>query len=187
MDGKYTEQRSTEMPVSGSSPNNLDAERRVLGAFLKEPSLISTLGEDLDEEDFHHEPHRHLLKALKTVHEQKKTVDIVTVGEQLSKDKMLDAIGGPVFLGHLQSEIGTTIGIEHHLQIVREKSLLRRMIKAATQVASAGYSPDVDITQYLDDSEKSIFEVLTGQKKREIRNISEVLGETMEMLQNQVG
>jgi len=186
MDGKYTEQQYSQMASTGSSPQNIEAERRVLGAFLKEPSLIATHGEDLDEEDFHHEPHRHLIKALKAVHESRSHVDIVTVGEQLQKDKMLEALGGPLFLGQLQRDVGTTIGIDHHVKIVREKSLLRRMIQAATQVATQGYAPDIDLTQYLDDSEKSIFQVLTGQKKREIRNISEVLDETMELLQKQL-
>jgi replicative DNA helicase len=186
MDQDYTDQRSAGMSATGSTPQNVDAERRVLGSFLKDPALISTHGEDLDVDDFHFEPHRHLLKALKEVNEQRVTVDVVTVGEQLKKYKMLDAVGGPMFLGELLRDTGTTIGIEHHLKIVREKSLLRRMIKAATEVATQGYSPELDITQYLDDSEKSIFQVLTGQKKREIRNISEVLDETMELLQKQL-
>ena len=187
MDPKYMDQSSGGDSMSGGmTPHNTDAERRVLGSFMKDPSLISTLGEDLDPEDFHFEPHRHLLEALKAVSERKETVDVVTVGEQLSKDRMLDAVGGPMWLGQLLQDTATTIGVEHHLQIVRQKSLLRRMITAATEVASKGYSPDVDITQYLDEAEKSIFGVLTGQKKREIRNIGEVLEETMELLQKQL-
>ena len=172
--------------TGGSSPHNMEAERRVLGAFLKDPSLVSTHGEELDESDFHHEPHRHLLSAMKTVTEDGQVIDVVTVGEQLAKDRMLDAIGGPPFLGKLLEDTATTIGVEHHLKIVREKSLLRRMIAATTEVASKGYSPDVDILQYLDDAEKSIFGVLTGQKKREVRSIGEVLDETMELLQKQL-
>ncbi|MEC8025514.1 MAG: DnaB-like helicase N-terminal domain-containing protein, partial [Myxococcota bacterium] len=120
MDRNFLDPPGGGQTTGGSSPHNVEAERRVLGAFLKDPSLVSTHGEELDESDFHHEPHRHLFSAMKTVTEDGQVIDVVTVGEQLAKDRMLDAIGGPPFLGKLLEDTATTIGVEHHLKIVRE-------------------------------------------------------------------
>ncbi|MFT5431069.1 MAG: replicative DNA helicase [Myxococcota bacterium] len=157
----------------------------MLGALLRDPSLMGTHGDSLKPEDFFLEPHRHICEALQEVHGKGIPVDVVVLGEQLRKAKMLEAIGGPMFLGDLMAEVGTTVGLEHHVQIVQQKSMIRSMISAATEVATAGYAPDLDLMTFMDDAEQKVFAVLTGGRKKDIRPIKDVLVETMKILQEQ--
>ena len=172
-------------PVSGA-PANLDAERAVLGAFLKDPQLVNVHGDGLSAENFYHEPHRHVMAALTEVSGRGEAIDIVTVGEELHRMGRLEAIGGPPFLGDLIDGVATIVGLEHHLRIVRDKSMLRQMIAAATEIASEGYSHEIDLSEYLDTAEKKVFDVLTGGLKTPMKHIEEVLASTMELLQSQL-
>ncbi len=181
-----THTRSVSTAVPGSVPANLDAERWILGAVLKDPSQLSSLSDGLEPEDFFLEAHRHVWKAVTDLFGRALPIDVVSVGEELHRARMLEAIGGPLFLRDLMLEAGTTVGLSHHVDIVKQKSLVRRMISAATAIATEGYNPEVEVTQFLDDAEKKVFGVLTGGRRRDVRRIDEVLTATMELIQNQI-
>ena len=166
-------------------PANIDAERHVLGALLRDPTMMGIHGDALAPEDFLLEPHRHVCTALQDVQSRGVLVDVVTIGESLSKAKLLESVGGPMFLGDLMSEVGTTVGIEHHIKIIQQKSMIRKMIAAATEVASKGYAPDLDMSEFMDEAEQKVFAVLTGGRRKDMRRIDDVLVDTMEMLKNQ--
>ena len=170
----------------GGAPANIDAERAVLGALLKDPGLINVHCDGLMPEDFYLEAHAHIYGAIRQVSESGSTVDVVTVGEQLAKNATLGPIGGVVALADLLDETATTVGVEHHAAIIREKSVVRRMITATTEIASRGYSPSIDVQEYLDTAQKELFDVLAGRERRGLRPISDVLGDTMRLLENQL-
>lgn len=172
-------------PTIGGAPANVDAERATIGSFLKDPSLLALHGEGLKPEDFFHEPHRHIFEAISEVYGRGDVIDPVTVGEELRRLGALDAVGGPLVLGDMIDEIGTTIGLEHYIKIVREKAMARRMIEVATEIATKGYAADLELTEYLDSAEREVFSVLTGERGSPIRPIREVLAQTMELLQEQ--
>ena len=136
-------------------------------------------------EDFYIEPHRHLFEALADVWARGTLVDLVTVGEELRKKGRLEAIGGPVFLANLLDEVATTAGVEYYVRIVKEKSQIRRMITAATEIATAGYAPDVEVADFMNDAESKVFSVLKGQDGNATRHMREVLVETMRLLREQ--
>jgi replicative DNA helicase len=167
-------------------PANVDAERWVLGAVLKEPARMSQLEDGLSAEDFFLEAHRHIYAAILDLFGRGVPLDVVSIAEQLQRSGMLEAIGGPLALRDMAQEVGTTVGLDHHLAIIREKSLIRRMITAATDIASEGYAPGVNIAEFLDAAEKRVFSVLTGGARKDIRRMSEILVSTMEMIQKQI-
>ena len=173
------------MGMSGGAPANLDAERSVLGMFFKEPVLLTVHGDGLVPGDFYTERHQFVFEAMKAVVDRGEILDFVTVGEELARQKRLEGVGGPVFLEELSDDVGSTIGLEHHLKIVRDKSMLRRMISAATDIASKGYSPDLDLSVFMDDAEKRIFEVVTGGQRQPMRPIKDVMAETLQTLYQQ--
>ncbi len=171
---------------TGAVPANVEAERWVLGACLKDPSILSGIGDRVTPEDFFLEPHRHVFKAILDLYGKGVVIGLVSVGEELHKVQMLEAVGGPLFLRDLMSEVGTLVGLEHHVGIVKEKSLVRRVIAAATDIASKGYDPAVEVGQFLDEAEKNIFSVISGGHKADIRRIDEVLQGAMKLIENQL-
>jgi len=172
--------------MHGGSPANLHAERAILGAFLKDTSLIALYEDRLAPEDFYQEPHRHVYAAITGVQARAEPVDLVTVGEELSTANKLDAIGGPVFLARLLDDCATTVGIERHIDIVATKSQLRQMITAATEIATEGYDPELNKDEFFDSAEAKIFDVLNGGKKQPTQHIEVVMKGTMEMLRKQL-
>ncbi len=168
------------------APANLDAERRILGAFFKEPQCLVEFEDQLDPADFYHEPQRLVYEAMVEISGRGETVDIITVGESLAGKKKLDAVGGPVFMANLQADCATTIGLKSHVEIVRTKAEVRNMITAATTIATAGYDPELDRQEFFGTAEKQIFEVLSGGKKQPVKPIKVVLQDTMELLQEQL-
>ena len=93
---------------AGQVPANVDAERWILGAILKDPSLLTTLGEAMSSEEFFLEAHRHIYAAIDELFGAGKPIDLVAVAEVLQRAGMLEAVGGPLALRDLMLEVGTT-------------------------------------------------------------------------------
>jgi len=168
---------------STSSPTSLDAERFVLGSFFRDPSLLTLHGHELNPADFYAEKHQHLLAAMKAVSERGEPLDEVMVSEELSKYAQLESVGGPAYIQELLDTVGTTAGLSHHMKVVKDKSKLRQMIHAATEIASDGYASDIDVVHFLDEAEKKIFEVVTSGARSTVRSVGEVLHEAIETIQ----
>ncbi|HIN85689.1 MAG TPA: replicative DNA helicase, partial [Myxococcales bacterium] len=137
-------------------------------------------------EDFYHMPYQHIFKAIQKVAETGHMLDLVTLGEALVQEKTLQQVGGAAYLTELVDDVGTTAGLEHHISIVRNKSQVRQMIRAATDIASAGYSPDLDLADFMEDAQKKVFEVLSGGRRDEPRHIKEILDDALDMMQRQM-
>ena len=176
---------SDETRTSGGyqPPANLDAERSVLGSFLRDPALIGVHGDGLEPHDFYLERHQLIFNAMRECLERGTGLDPVLVAEELHKTKHLEAAGGPGYLAELVDEVGTTAMIANHITLVREKSQRRRLISAATEVASRGYAVDVTLSEYLEEAESKVFQVLMGSRASPMRSLRDVLHLTIEQIQ----
>ena len=156
-------------------PANLDAERAVLSAILRDNTILSQVGDVIAAADFYLESHRLVYETMQEIVDKGQPVDAVTLAEGLHKKAMLDRAGGPAYIGDLIDYVGTMVGVKHYAQIVREKALVRRMIRAATEIASEGYEDLGDVRDYLDSCEKRIFEVMGENLSGAGAHIKEVL------------
>jgi replicative DNA helicase len=168
------------------TPADLAAERRVLGAFLLDPRTLMEFEDHLEPTDFYHEPHQHVYECMLKLSATGDHIDVITVADELSAIKKLDAVGGANFLVNMLADTGTTIGLKSFISIIRKKADIRSMIEAATTIATEGYDPGVDRQEFFDQSEKKIFDVLSGGKNQPIKPIREIMKTTMEMLQKQL-
>src|SRR5690606_29821435 len=117
-------------------------------------------------------------------------VDLVTVTSELADAKILDEIGGVSYLSDLASSVPTAANIEYYAKIIKEKSILRRLIRTATTIATDGYSREDEVDALLREAEKSIMEVATRKNAGAFQNIKDVLVQTydnIETLHNRVG
>ncbi|MBU8905780.1 replicative DNA helicase [Desertibacillus haloalkaliphilus] len=171
-------------------PQNIEAEQAVLGAIFIEGQALVTASEKLAPEDFYRAAHQRIYEVMLELAEKGEPVDLVTVTSELQDRKSLDDIGGVSYLSDLANAVPTAANVEYYSQIVEEKSLLRRLIRVATNIASEGYQSEEEVDTILNEAEKTILEVSHRKNTGAFVSIKDVLVETyekIEMLQNRKG
>ena len=144
-------------------PQNIEAEQSVLGAMLIKKEAITQAQELLRPDDFYREAHRIVFETMLELAGDNEAVDLVTLTEALRKKEMLEKVGGISFITALANYVPTAANIVYHAQIVKEKSELRHLIDAATEIASAAYEATDDVKDIMDDAEKKILAVAANQ------------------------
>ena len=160
-------------------PQNIEAEKAVLGAMLIKREAITEAQEMLRAEDFYREAHRIVYGAIETLFTQNEAVDIVTLTEELRKEQMLDKVGGISFVTDLANTVPTAANLAYHAKIVQEKAELRRLIDAATEIAGKAYEDAEEVADIMDDAEKKILAVAANQRGGAFEPISNILMDTM--------
>jgi len=155
-------------------PRNTDAERSVLAGVLLDPEIAVEVFSRLSPDDFADERNALILRACTSLDSRNVLVDLVTVTEELQRLKWLDAAGGLEYLASLTSDIPILGGVLQHAEMVREKSLMRKLFSASQlnigDVAEASLPP----REILDRAEKRIFEIGERLVNRDFTHISEL-------------
>lgn len=156
-------------------PQNVEAEQAVLGAIFLEPSSLTVTSEMLRPEDFYRSAHQKIFRAMVKLNDEGKAVDLIIVTEELAANKGLEDVGGVAYLSELAGSVPTAANVEYYARIVEEKSLLRRLIRTATNIAQEGYSREDEVEGLLGEAEKSIMEVAQRKNSGSFENIKDVL------------
>ncbi len=164
-------------------PQNIEAEEAVIGSMLIEQSAVITALEILTPDDFYKESHRVIFRHMARMADRLEAVDLVTLSEALRADGHLDKIGGAAELARLANLVPTAANVEYYAKIVSEKSILRRLIGTATQIAASAYTSQSDVDEILDKAEEKIFQISQGRVTQGYVHLKEVLVETMENLE----
>ncbi|CAM4201100.1 replicative DNA helicase [Lederbergia lenta] len=171
-------------------PQNIEAEQAVIGAIFLEPAALILASEILIPEDFYRSAHQKIYEVMLRLNEMGKAVDLVTVTEELSAAKMLEDVGGVSYLSEISVSVPTAANIGYYARIVEEKSLLRRLIRTATNIATDGFTREDEVNELLDEAEKQIMEVAQRKNSGAFHNIKDVLVrayDNIELLHNQKG
>ncbi len=115
--------------------------------------------EVMGEGDFYREAHRKIFSAMLDLYERSEPADLITLAEALKKRDALEQIGGIEYLNSLVNSVGTAANISYYAKIVKEKSILRKLINRATEIISRVYGVSGDVDDFLDQAERSIFEI----------------------------
>ncbi|MBN2908148.1 replicative DNA helicase [Polycladomyces sp. WAk] len=164
-------------------PHNLEAEQAVLGAILIDPSSLVTVTERLRPEDFYRQGHQRLFQVMIELSERGEPLDLVTITSELQDRKLLEEVGGVSYLAELAEVVPTSANVEYYARIVEEKSILRRLIRTATQIASAGYSGGAEVAEILDEAEKQILDISQRRHRNGFVPIRDILMETYEHIE----
>ncbi|MEH7490992.1 replicative DNA helicase [Neobacillus niacini] len=164
-------------------PQNIEAEQAVLGAIFLEPSALTVASEILIPEDFYRASHQKIFNAMLKLNDEGKVVDLVTVTEELASAKLIEDTGGVSYLSELASSVPTAANIEYYARIVEEKSLLRRLIRTATEIASDGYAREDEVEALLSEAEKNILAVAQRKNAGAFHNIKDVLVRTYDNIE----
>lgn len=159
-------------------PHNLEAERAVLGDCLLDADALTLAVDTLRSDDFYDAVHRLIFEIICEMSSKSKAVDPLTIMEELSKKGLLESVGGQAFIAELVDAVPTTANVEHHIRIVKDKAVHRRLIQVGTEIAKMGYAEDRELEEILDDAERAVFEVTQSGNKAFFRKISDVLAPT---------
>ncbi len=160
-------------------PQNLEAEQSVLGSILLEPEALSRVLEVMTGEDFYREAHRKIFNAMLDLYQKGTPVDLITLTEILQNKGQLEDIGGASYLISMTDAIPSAIHVDVYARIVREKSILRRLINEATEIASKGYNFAGDAEDLLDEAEKAIFKISEAKINPLVYPLSYIIKESI--------
>ncbi|MDP6949196.1 MAG: replicative DNA helicase [Arenicellales bacterium] len=148
-------------------PQAQEAEQSVLGGLLIDSRRWDEIVETVNAEDFYARPHREIFSAIQALHEAGEAVDVVTTSEWLANNGILEKAGGLSYLGELANNTPGTANVMAYARIVRERSVLRRLIDAASQISEKAYSPDgLDIDALIDYAEKLVFDISESDRRQ---------------------
>jgi replicative DNA helicase len=156
-------------------PHSLEAEQSVLWSLLIDKDWFLVVWDLLVSEDFYEESNKHIFDAMLDLYEKNKPIDLVTVREKLDDRKLLDQIWGFNYLAELTEVVPTSANVFEYAQIVKNKSVLRKLIKAWNEIIAWGYDEETIISELLDNAEKSLFWVTQTFMKNKLVHINDIL------------
>jgi len=163
-------------------PHNLKAEQSVLGSMILDKDAITDVAELIKEEDFYREAHRLIFNGILRLFDKNEPVDMVTLAAELTKMGEFDALGGVEYLSDLTNEGIITSNAKYYAKIVQEKSLLRKLISASSEIIEKGYDLE-EADQLLDLAEQSIFNISQNKSREGLASIAEILVTTYENIE----
>jgi len=140
-------------------PQNLEAERSVLGALLIDKDAIINVAEFLRPQHFYKDAHGRIFEAILSLYEKREPSDMVTVPNELKKKKLLSKVGGVGYLSELAAAVPTAANIEYYGRIIKDNSVKRELISSASRIAEMGYEEGVECAELIDRAEQSLFKV----------------------------
>ncbi|HUV38788.1 MAG TPA: replicative DNA helicase [Planctomycetota bacterium] len=170
---------STEESLFGRvPPQDLEAEQAVLGCMLLEPDTVGLVLEELRKDDFYSAEHQLIYEAMLTLFDAGVAVDTLTVREQLKKEDVLDRVGGAETLAGLTETVPSAANAVHYARIVRDRSVLRSLIRTSTGILRDAYDERFGPKELLDRAEQAIFKVAGQHTSESAHAIREVLKST---------
>lgn len=168
-------------------PQNLEAEQAVLGGIFLRPDLMDALLEHVGEDDFYSPAHRAIFQACLNLYQRRVPIDLVTLADHLQNAGQLEQVGGPVYLASLTESLVAASHAESYARIVRDKSVLRQLIHAATGIVTSCHEGGQDVDSVLDESEQAIFAISESKVKSIFSSSKQLVQEVFEHLEKRVG
>ncbi len=166
-------------------PQNIEAEQNLLGGLLVDETALPRVIELVQPSDFYKEAHGIIYSAILNLFDRNEPRDLVTVHNALLSTGKLEAVGGASYLAELADIMPFAANIEYYARIVRDKSLLRKLIQASAEIAGRCYEDSGgDVDDILADAESSIFEISQQKLKKSFHPIRGVLTSSIKKIES---
>ncbi len=167
-------------------PQNIDAEKALLGSIMLRPVALHDIIDTIAEDDFYVQKHKVIFRAMMELSRTGDPIDIVSVSDTLRRLNLLEQAGGMSYLNDIANIVPSSTNIEYYAKNVATKSLLRKLIIAGDFVSNLGFEEKEDVESILDQAEKTIFEITSNptnaQKFTSIKEILPLVWEKLERL-----
>jgi len=164
-----------------SLPSNVEAEQYILGAVLFNNECISDVMEQLKIQDFYLEQHKRIYEAMVNLSNRGEPIELPSLKDAL--ETSFDSIGGAEYLTQLRLMVTTTATLRSNVEIVKNKSVLRKLIRASTEIIDMGYHAESDISVILNSAESKIFDILQNRTSSDLTPIGEILADNVARLE----
>ena len=156
-------------------PYSKEAEQSVLGSAFLSKDALTKICDDLNEDDFYLDSHKIIYSVLKDLHDEGIPVDITIVTDRLESAGELTKVGNIDYLVEIANYVPTASNLEYYINIVHDKSVLRKLIEVSNEISADSYTFDGPINNALDSAESKIFNIVNKRKTSEFRNIQDVV------------
>ena len=156
-------------------PHDIEAEEAVIGSLLIDGEAMYQISEILSSEDFYEQRARWCYEACDLLFQRQEAINQVTLAHELSRLNHLDEVGGNAFLSHLVAVVPTSLHVEYYARIVSKSSVLRKLIRAASEISSIGYEEAADIEHSLDKAENILYAVRSHRERKDFEREEEGL------------
>ncbi len=140
-------------------PQNIEAETSVLGALMIDKNAIVNVADTLTAEDFYKPSHGKIYEAILALYQKNEPIDILSVTNKLKTDNHLQDVGGSTYLTELINSVPTASHVQHYANIVKEKKILRDLIKISAEITEDAFDESDDLENVLDGIEQKIFSI----------------------------
>lgn len=164
-------------------PHSVESEQSILGSILLDKDAIITVTETIKPDDFYKEAHKIIYECMITLSNKGEPIDLITLTEELRKQGHLNDIGGISYITSLSTIVPPTSNVKYYADIVKEKSVLRKLIKASNEIINLGYSGATKIEDVLEQAEKSIFDISQEKTSDDFKSINLVLMDAYDMIE----
>ena len=168
-------------------PSNLEAERSILGAILLDNAVCNQAIEMLRRDDFFLDSHRRIFDKMISLSERLMPIDLITLSEELRRAGEFEQIGGATYIASLIDGVPRTDTIEPYAKLVKQKSMLRKLISASQQIVSLAFEEEDDADVIIDKAEHMIFEIAEDRVRQGFQYIGDVAHRRLEQIEQMAG
>lgn len=158
-------------------PFSMPAEQSLLGAILIDPNSITEVADLLNSDDFYLEEHKQIYLAMQELFMANSEIDVVTLIDMLVTKGIYNKSGGEDYIRTLTDAVPDALNVKDYARIVKEKSVLRQLISACSEISEAAYSEQESVVDIIDHAENLIFNIAQGRDTKGFRHIKDVLGD----------
>ncbi|KJZ16309.1 DNA helicase [Marinomonas sp. S3726] len=165
-------------------PYSVEAERSVVGGLMLDPNAWDKVSELVVSDDFYRPEHKQIFAVIAKLADESEPIDVVTIGEKLDKRGELEDVGGMTYLIEMAEATPSSANIASYADIVRERSVLRRLITTTNEISTRAFHPEgLTAAEVLDEAERKIFQIAEGgDKKGGPRIASDILSATVDKI-----
>lgn len=172
-----------EVGVNRVQPNDTIAEQAVLGSMLVDKDAVISAVEILKADDFYREDNKEIYAAMFELYSLGKHIDMITLNEQLVLRGTLEKVGGTEYIAMLIDNMPTSSNIDSYVKIVEEKSIIRKLIKAANNILKLGYAQTEEVDSLIEKAEKDIFDIMQNRNSKGYASMKEILVTTFDQIE----
>ena len=165
-------------------PHSIEAEQSVLGSIFLDPETVVNVLEYLETSDFYRKNHQIIFDAILQLNNRNEAIDVVTIANELDTKNQLENAGGMEYLAELAVAVPTSANVEYYAKIVEEKSILRNLIRSATEIVRKGYEEGDELAVMLDSAEQNILQVSERRNRSGFIRISDVVSASLQNIES---
>lgn len=164
-------------------PHSIEAEQSVIGSIFLDPECVVNVLEYVEAVDFYRKNHQLIFDAIVYLYNNNEAIDVVTVANALETKGQLENAGGIDYLAELAVAVPTAANVEYYTKIVEEKSILRNLIRSATDIVKKGYEEGDELSAILDTAEQSILQVSEKRNRSGFIRIADVVATSLQNIE----